>query len=85
MRKAVGEYNRYRSPEVKAEIVEVMEGAFLMRFSGGRLSMSCCLYDWFEDLIYELKAVLEGEAEISVNSFKMLEDGSYLVSFKLRS
>ena len=62
--KAVKNYNRYRSPEATAKLVEVEKHGFVLEFEGAFCS-SCGVQDYFEDFIYELEDVISGfRAEI---------------------
>ncbi len=72
VKKAVELFNRYHSPEAKAEIVECRGNTVVVKFEGAILFRSCCLYDYFEDLIYcsNLKMEIEGYEE--------REDGFYV-------
>ena len=54
--KAVENYNKYRSPEATAKLVEVGKHGFILEFEGVFCS-SCGVHDYFEDFIYELEAV----------------------------
>ena len=53
VKKAIDEYNRYRSPEANAELVDLnlSRGTLLVRFAGS-FCMTCGLIDWIEDLAY---------------------------------
>jgi hypothetical protein len=52
--KAIKNYNKYRSPEANAQLISTDgEDAFTVSFTGTFCS-SCGLYDYFEDLLYEL-------------------------------
>jgi len=54
--KAIDRYNHYRSPEVIAKLIDVNEGQFVVDFSGP-FCKSCAVYDYLDDLIYELKGL----------------------------
>ena len=49
-------YNRYRSPEATAKLVEVEKGGFVIDFEGS-FCMSCGVRDYFEDFIYEFETI----------------------------
>jgi len=51
---AIEKFNEIRIPEAKAELIEFKENNFLIKFSG-HMCFTCGTYDYFEDLIYELK------------------------------
>lgn len=61
--KAINEYNKYHSPETKASLVGIGEKSFTVDFEGP-FCFSCGVYDYFEDLIYELKSFVEEDIEI---------------------
>ena len=61
--KAVETYNRYRSPEATAKLVK-FEGNELIVDFGGTFCKGCGVYDYFEDLIYELKGLVDAQVEI---------------------
>ena len=69
-------YNRYRSPEVTAKLVELERDSFTVEFEGS-FCQSCGVQDYFEDFIHELEAVSGFEVEIdeieqiSPRSFKV--------------
>ena len=52
--RAIEEYNRYRSPEVTAELSSMSRDAFEVRFTGP-FCYSCGYYDYFEDFRLELE------------------------------
>lgn len=54
MRKAIEEYNRYRAPEAVANILNIKNNKAVVIFSGS-FCETCGVYDWIEDLRYELK------------------------------
>jgi hypothetical protein len=50
---AIELYNRYRSPEVTAELISVRKDRFIVSFKG-TFCRTCGFYDYFEDFSYEL-------------------------------
>lgn len=52
--RAIKEYNKYRSPEVTAELLSMGRDTFEVRFTGP-FCYSCGYYDYFEDLRLELE------------------------------
>jgi hypothetical protein len=54
--RAIEVYNRYRSPEATAKLVEVEKDGFIIEFEGP-FCMSCGVRDYFEDFICELENV----------------------------
>ena len=79
--KAVENYNRYRRPEAAARILEVKEGSVLVEFSGS-FCYTCGVYDWIEDLIYELREAFP-EISARIRSWKRVSDDKLLVEFEL--
>ncbi len=84
---AIREYNKYRYPEIEANIVDIKDNTFVVEFFG-YLCRSCGLYDHFEDLIYilEEKGI---KAEIKdVKRFIVEENDRinvvYLVEYKIK-
>jgi hypothetical protein len=76
--KAIEKFNEIRIPEAKAELIEFKENNFLIKFSGN-MCFTCGTYDYFDDLLYELKDV---GLETKIKSFKNCGD-YYLVQYKL--
>jgi len=54
--RAIEVYNRYRSPEATAKLVEVEKDGFIIEFEG-TFCQSCGAQDYFEDFIYELETI----------------------------
>ena len=79
--KAVENYNRYRSPEAAARILEVRGDSVLVEFSGS-FCYTCGVYDWLEDLIYELREV-SPSISARIRSWKRVSDDRMLVEFEL--
>ena len=61
---AVEEFNKYRSPEAVAKIVEISEDNITIEFSGP-FCASCGVEDYFDDLRIELEKNIGGKIEIS--------------------
>ena len=51
---AIEEYNRYRSPEAIAEIIDYKDKDLTVRFAGS-FCFTCGINDWIEDLKYVLE------------------------------
>lgn len=79
--KAICEYNKYHSPEARAKLVEINEKCFIVDFEGVFCS-SCGVYDYFEDLIYELKNFTDEDVEIL--SFRKYEPEKIRVEYKFK-
>ena len=76
---ALYEFNRIRTYEVEARVVEYIDGGFKVFFSGS-FCHTCGYYDYFEDLLYLLLDDFGVETEITDVSQE--EEGDY-VSFHL--
>ncbi|MDW8033633.1 MAG: hypothetical protein RMI79_01580 [Nitrososphaerota archaeon] len=79
--KAIEEYNKYRSPEAKASLVSINGVDFTIDFEG-TFCQTCGVYDYLEDLIYELQSFIDVDIEIS--SFKEYESGKIRAIYKLK-
>lgn len=55
LKKTIGTYNKYRAPTAHAELFEYSEEEFRVSFEGP-FCRSCCMDEYFIDLIYELKS-----------------------------
>ena len=53
VKSAINMYNRYRSPEATATLLEVETERLLIHFSGS-FCLTCGIRDYFEDMKYEL-------------------------------
>ena len=80
---AVEEFNRYRSPEAVAKIVEVDEDQATIEFSGP-FCASCGVEDYFDDLRIELEKNIGGKIEIAKIEGGA-EAGGYVVTFRKKS
>ena len=76
---ALHEFNRIRTREVEAKVVEDFDSGFKVFFSGS-FCHTCGYYDYFEDLLYLLLDDYGVETEII--KVTQEEDGDY-VSFQL--
>jgi hypothetical protein len=76
--KATKNHNKYRNPEAIAQLISTEgEDAFTVSFTGTFCS-SCGLYNYFEDLLYELldeagikTKIVTAEKEHATESFKV--------------
>jgi len=80
--KAIEKYNRYRSPEAMAKLIEVKGDEFIVDFHGP-FCKSCGVYDYFEDFIYELKGLSDIQAEIA--GFESTESETIRVRYAMRA
>ncbi len=76
IKQAIEKFNRYRSPEARAELLEVCDDTVKVKFSGA-FCVSCGIYDYFEDLIW-----FGLNAEIV--TFERIDDG-FVVTYRLKS
>jgi len=80
LEKAVEEYNRYRSPEAVARIVQTDNDGFTLEFSGP-FCQSCGVHDYFEDMIFELERLTGMSA--SLREIQEMEKGMYQVRYSI--
>ena len=80
LREAIKRYNRYRSPEATARLLEAGEEGFAVEFSGS-FCLSCGVYDWLEDLIYEIRE-LDPELHAEISSWRWVSDEIIVAEFK---
>jgi len=79
--KAVEVYNRYRRPEAEVTVVSVEEKRLTARFRGP-YCITCGVYDWFEDLGYELKT-LNPTIEFKITRIEQTGEQEFTVEFEL--
>ncbi|MEM1658501.1 MAG: hypothetical protein QXK94_05645 [Candidatus Jordarchaeales archaeon] len=73
---AIQEYNKYRAPEVVAELVQVGEKDFGVFFSGSFWCRSCGVYDYLDDL----RIILEDLGiRVRIDKFEEFDDGVFAV------
>lgn len=65
IKKAVEEFNKYRSPEATAKLISVKEKSFGIEFTG-TFCKTCGFYDYFDDfrLILEEKGLKTKTGEV---------------------
>jgi hypothetical protein len=74
---AVTEYNKYRSPEVKAKLVSLNEKTFTIEFKGS-FCQTCGFYDYFDDY----KILLEEQGlNASIAEIMEIDEGA-VVTFE---
>jgi len=78
---AVEEFNKYRSPEAVARLIELGEGQVKIELSGP-FCRGCGLYDYFDDLKIELEEKMGGPIEIS--KIEGGESEGYLITYRKR-
>jgi hypothetical protein len=60
---AIEEYNKYRRPEVTAELLKVGKESYRIRFTGG-FCTTCGFYDYFDDFWILLEDEHNIESEV---------------------
>jgi len=78
---AIETYNHFRSPEAIAKLIAFTNDEFTVFFKGP-FCQSCGVYDYFEDLIYEVKNL--ASLNIEVKKVKEERDG-FTVIYKFSS
>ncbi len=78
--KGIEKFNEIRVPEAKAELVEIKGNEVLVRFSG-HMCFTCGTYDYFDDLIYEMKDL---GIDLEIQGFKRENGNRYLVSYLIK-
>lgn len=71
--RTIRKYNRYRSPEATAELLELKGNRAVVKFSGP-FCWTCGVTDYVEDFVYELADVSDFEVAISELEFREDED-----------
>ncbi|NIR87813.1 hypothetical protein GWO13_09775 [Candidatus Bathyarchaeota archaeon] len=79
IQRALEVYNRYRSPEATAKLLELEENGFTVEFEGS-FCQSCGVQDYFEDLIYELKR-LSSAVEVEIREIEQTSPQSFKVKY----
>ncbi|MGD2066388.1 MAG: hypothetical protein PVI43_04360 [Candidatus Bathyarchaeota archaeon] len=54
--RAIEVYNKYRSPEATAKLVEAKKDSFIIEFKGS-FCQTCGVTEYFEDFIYDLEDI----------------------------
>ncbi|MEF8832662.1 MAG: hypothetical protein V5A66_03980 [Candidatus Thermoplasmatota archaeon] len=54
IRSAIESHNEYKADIAEAELIEIEEEIFKVRFEGN-FCLSCCMDEYFLDLVHELK------------------------------
>ena len=73
-------YNRYRSPEEKAKLLELKEDSFTLEFEGP-FCHSCGVQYYFEDFIHELETI-NAAVKVEIQTIEQTSPQSYIVKFK---
>jgi len=80
IQKALKDYNRYRSPEATAKIVEISNNQLTMDFEGS-FCVGCGVTDYLEDFIYELKRY--ADVEMTISSYEQIEPEKIRVKYQI--
>ena len=81
IRKTVTIYNRYRSPEAIAKVIEVSPEYVTIAFSGS-FCYSCGVLDYIEDFIYEFKRVTD-RIDLKIGKTRQTSPRSFEVDYKV--
>lgn len=79
---AIKQYNYYRSPEAIAKLIEISGNKIKVEFTGTSFCYSCGLYDWFDDLRYELMDFIKRNVEIT-NIVALDDEEKFIVEFEI--
>jgi len=74
LERAVETYNQYHEPEARYDVVEVNSDSFVLALTG-YVAISCCLFDYMDDIIYEA-----GLSEWTVSAWKE-NKGQFLIRY----
>ena len=83
VRKAVALYNRYRSPEAIAKVVNVSPENVTIAFSGS-FCYSCGVLDYIEDFVHEFK-ILTDKAELKIGKTRQTSPRSFEADYKIKA
>lgn len=78
LNRAIKEYNKYRSPLVKAKLLKLEENKLEVEFEG-YFCYSCGMDEYFVDLIYELES---NGVDAELLEFHRKEDEKFIVQYK---
>ena len=76
--KGIGKFNEIRMPEAKAELIEMKDKNFLVKFSG-HMCATCGTYDYFDDLLGEFEDL---SLKTKILGFRNFDD-FYLVKYQI--
>jgi len=80
IKKVIKEYNKYRSPEVTARLIDIEDNFFKVEF-GGSFCYTCGFYDYFDDF----KILLEDNGlKTNITEIKKFDEGA-IVKFVVKS
>lgn len=75
----ISEYNELRSPYAKAKLLEVKGSIIKVQFEG-HFCESCCMDEYFLDLVYELEP--KG-IEIEFLGFHFVESETFIAKYRI--
>lgn len=78
LQKAIEEYNKLRSPYATASLENMKEKYFQVEFEG-HFCESCCMDEYFLDLVYELES--KG-LHVEFVEFRFIEGKRFLARYK---
>ena len=79
---AIQVYNKYRSPEAKATLVELKNDEFVVDFEGS-FCESCGVRDYIEDLIYEFEGI-DQKFRVELEETKAIGQNKFRATYKLK-
>jgi hypothetical protein len=83
VRKTIFLYNRYRSPETVAKLVQVSPASVTISFSGS-FCYSCGVLDYIEDFVHEFK-ILTDKAELKIDKTRQTSEHSFEADYRVRA
>jgi len=81
IRKTVAIYNRYRSPEAIAKLIQVTPENITITFSGS-FCYTCGVLDYIEDFIHEFKRVTD-KVELKIGTTRQTSPRSFEVDYRV--
>ncbi len=82
VRKAITLYNRFRSPEATAKLVNVTPENVTIAFSG-TFCYSCGVLDYLEDFVHEFKMFTD-KFELKIGNTRQTSSNSFEADFKVK-
>jgi len=75
---AIKSHNEYKSDIAKADLIEINEKSFEVKFEGN-FCLSCCMDEYFIDLVHDLKD--EG-IEANFKAFYQVDSRSFVAEYE---
>ncbi len=82
VRKTIILYNRYRSPEAIAKLVQLSPETVTIAFSGS-FCYSCGVLDYIEDFVHEFR-MLTDKVELKVDRSRQTSPRSFEADYKIK-